>query len=98
MQLESVVRFVVRKISDGSFTGDDAITDADPRMIHAPSVDADLTNFKIHRCGGLKLDPAWQIKKFHRKKRRCHLAFQDFLKTTVRSVVAKDADLILVVV
>src|SRR5436853_4497635 len=98
MQFESVVWFVIRQKSDRAFACEKPIANADAWMIHESRTDMHFANLEIH---GLKLfdfDLSWQIVERDRKKRRRHLTFKDLAQAAAGSIVAKNLDLVFVVV
>src|SRR5438128_1782846 len=67
-------------------------------MIHEFGADPHVADFEIHRVQLLDVDLSRQIVKRDRKKRRCHLTFENLAQTAAGSIVTKDLDLIFVVV
>src|SRR5438552_16284446 len=98
MQLERVIRFVVRQKRDRPGGSVEAIAHADSRMIHELRTDLHLTDLEFHGVELLDDKSTRQVVESYREKRRRHLASENFMQAAVRPVVAINADQILVVV
>src|ERR1700730_2409580 len=98
VQLECIERLVIRQKRDGSGGSIQANDSTHPGMIHELGALVHFTKMKIHLIQFLDLDLSVKIVKRDRKKRRRHLALEDFAQAGVRAVITENGDLILVVV
>src|ERR1700730_17317867 len=98
VQLERVERLVVRQKRDGSGGGIQAIAHTNAGMIHELGARVHFAKVKVHLIQFLDLNLSGEIIKRDRKKRRGHLALEDFAQPGVRAVITENGDLILVVV
>ena len=67
-------------------------------MIHESGAHSHFANLKLHDVELFDVKPSRQVMELHRKKRRCHLAFENFAKADVRSIIAVDTDDVFVVI
>src|ERR1700682_6786318 len=90
MQFESVVGLVIWQEGDRSGGRIQAISYANARMVHKFGANMHLTQIEIHRVELLEIEPSRQIVQCDRKKRRRHLALENFAQARVGPIAAKD--------
>src|SRR5438132_6029423 len=89
---------MIWKKSDRAFAREQAVTDANARMIHKFRTDAHVADLEVHRIEFFDFDFSRQIVKRDREKRRRHLAFKNLAHAEIGAVITKNPDIVLVVV
>src|SRR3984893_7036192 len=98
MSLKRVVWFGVRQESNRTAAGEEAISNANTRMIHEFRTHPHFADVKFHRLKFLDVDLSGKVVQFHRKKWAGHLSLENLVQFGVGPVVAVDSDLVLVIV
>src|SRR6266581_1007571 len=91
LQLERLVRFIVRKVSDRSRACKKAVTCANAWMICKPGVHLDFSDLKLHLLQFLNRQVAWEFASTHGETRRLHLTGPALCKTSASSFVPQNA-------
>src|SRR5437762_6149785 len=98
LQLELVVRFIVRKVGDRSRACKQTITRANARMIREFGADFNVSDLKLHLLEFFNRQVARKFTQTHWKKRRLHLAGQDLCQTSASAFITQNADEIFLIV